>query len=72
MKELVLFVFTLSLILIISGYLEMYVDNKKFKNTVEYRFIPRNVYDSLGYNNLDEQFSYMFNVNDARNRTNLV
>jgi hypothetical protein len=72
MKELVLFVFTLSLILIISGYLEMYFDNKKFKNTVEYRFIPRNVYDSLGHNNLDEQFSYMFNVNDARNRTNLV
>ena len=72
MKELVLFVFTLSLILIISGYLEMYFDNKKFKNTVEYRFIPRNVYDSFGYNNLDEQFSFMFNVNDARNRTNLV
>jgi hypothetical protein len=72
MKEIVLFVLILSLILIVSGYLEMYFDNKKIKNTIEYRFVPRNVYDSLDYNNLHDQFSYMFNADDARNRTNLV
>ena len=56
----------------ISGYLEMYFDNKKIKNEVEYRFLPRNVYDDLDYNNLEDQYSFMFDANDARNQTNLV
>ena len=72
MKTLILFVFFIGFILLISGYLELYFDNKKIKNEVEYRFIPRNVYDDLDYNNLEDQFSFMFDADDARNQTNLV
>ena len=72
MKPFILFIFFLGFILMISGYLEMYFDNKKIKNEVEYRFLPRNVYDDLDYNNLEDQYSFMFDANDARNQTNLI
>jgi len=72
MKIIVLFILLIGIILLISGYLELYFKSKEIKTEVEYRFVPRNVYDQLEYNNLDEQFSYMFNANDVRNNTNLI
>ena len=72
MKIIVLFVLLIGIILLISGYLELYFKSKEIKTEVEYRFVPRNVYDQLEYNNLDEQFSYMLNANDVRNNTNLI
>ena len=72
MKIIVLFVLLVGIILLISGYLELYFKSKEIKTEVEYRFVPRNVYDQLESNNLDEQFSYMFNANDVRNNTNLI
>ena len=72
MKIIVLFVLLVGIILLVSGYLELYFKSKEIKTEVEYRFVPRNVYDQIGYNNLDEQFSYMFNANDVRNNTNLI
>ena len=72
MKIIVLFVLSIGIILLISGYLELYFKSKEIKTEIEYRFVPRNVYDQLEYNNLDEQFSYMFNANDVRNNTNLI
>ena len=72
MKIIVLFILLIGIILLISGYLELYFKSKEIKTEIEYRFVPRNVYDQLEYNNLDEQFSYMFNANDVRNNTNLI
>ena len=72
MKILVLFVLLVGVILLVSGYLELYFKSKEIKTEIEYRFVPRNVYDQIEYNNLDEQFSYMFNANDVRNNTNLI
>ena len=72
MKIIVLFVLLVGIILLVSGYLELYFKSKEIKTEVEYRFVPRNVYDQLEYNNLEEQFSYMFNANDVRNNTNLI
>jgi hypothetical protein len=72
MKIIVLFVLLVGIILLVSGYLELYFKSKEIKTEVEYRFVPRNVYDQIEYNNLDEQFSYMFNANDVRNNTNLI
>jgi len=72
MKIIVLFILLVGIILLVSGYLELYFKSKEIKTEVEYRFVPRNVYDQLEYNNLDEQFSYMFNANDVRNNTNLI
>lgn len=72
MKEIFLFFFLLGIIFLISGYLEMYFDNKNTKTNVEYRFVPRNVYDNIASNNLDNQFDFLFNANDTRNRSNLI
>jgi len=72
MKIIILFVLLVGIILLVSGYLELYFKSKEIKTEVEYRFVPRNVYDQLESNNLDEQFSYMFNANDVRNNTNLI
>lgn len=72
MKEIILFLLLLGIILIISGYLEMYFDNKQITNKTEYRFIPRDVFDSIESNNLNNQFDFMFNASDVRNQSNLV
>ena len=72
MKIIILFVLLVGIILLVSGYLELYFKSKEIKTEVEYRFVPRNVYDQLESNNLDEQFSYMSNANDVRNNTNLI
>jgi hypothetical protein len=71
MKEIILFFFLLGIIFVISGYLEMYFDNKNTETKTEYRFVPRNVYDTIG-SNIDNQFDYIFDVGDARNKSNLI
>jgi hypothetical protein len=72
MKIVILFILLIGIILLVSGYLELYFKSKELKTEIEYRFIPRTVYDQLETNNLEEQFSYMFNANDPRNNTNLI
>ena len=72
MKIIVLFILLVGIILLVSGYLELYFKSKEIKTEVEYRFVPRNIYDQLESNDLNEQFSYMFNANDARNNTNMI
>ena len=72
MKILILFLFLIGIILLVSGYLELFFRSKEMKNKIEYRFVPRNVYDKIESNDLEEQFSFMFNANDVRNNTNLI
>ena len=72
MKILILFLFLIGIILLVSGYLELFFASKEMKNRIEYRFVPRNVYDQIESNDLEEQFSFMFNANDVRNNTNLI
>ena len=72
MKLIILFILLIGIILLVSGYLELYFKSKEIKTEVEYRFLPRSVYDNMDSNNLDEQFSYMFDANDTRNNTNLI
>jgi hypothetical protein len=72
MKIIVLFILLVGIILLVSGYLELYFKSKEIKTEVEYRFVPRNIYDQLESNDLDDQFSYMFNATDVRNNTNLI
>lgn len=72
MKILILFLFLIGIILLVSGYLELFFASKEMKNKIEYRFVPRNVYDQIESNDLEEQFSFMFNADDVRNNTNLI
>ena len=64
--------FLIGIILLVSGYLELFFASKEMKNKIEYRFVPRNVYDQIESNDLEEQFSFMFNADDVRNNTNLI
>ena len=70
-------IITLSLLLIgivfvLMGYTDMFYNTKSTEKVVEYRFIPRDVHDNIESTDLDEQFSFMFDATDNRNRTNLV
>ena len=64
--------FIIGFIFLINGYLELNFKNKIKNKEIEYRYIPRNVYDNMESNNLDEQFNLMFDSNDIRLRTNLI
>ena len=72
MKIIVLFILLIGIILLVSGYLELYFKSKEISTEVEYRFVTRNVYDHLDSTNLEHQFSYMFDATDARNNTNMI
>lgn len=54
------------------GYIELFYNEKKEEKVVEYRFIPRDVYDNIESNDLVDQFSFMFDAGDVRFNTNLV
>ena len=70
-------IITLSLLLVgivfvLMGYIELFYNEKKEETVVEYRFIPRDVYDNIESNDLVDQFSFMFDSGDVRFNTNLV
>ena len=69
MKEIMLTLLLVGIIFITNGYLEI---NTKKEKEIEYRYIPRNVYESIESNNMEDDFSFMFNSEDIRNKTNLV
>ena len=72
MRQLSLFLLLIGFVLVLMGYLEIYFNSQKKEKKIEYRFIPRSVYDQIQSNDLDEQFSYMFDATDLRNTNNLV
>ena len=72
MKQLSLFLLLVGFVLLLMGYLEIYFNSQKKEKKIEYRFIPRNVYDQIQSNDLEDQFSYMFDATDLRNTNNLI
>lgn len=72
MNTIVFFIILIGSVLIFMGILEMEFNRKSGCKKIEYRVIPRNIYDEINTTDLTEQFSYMFNANDSRNRTNLI
>lgn len=60
-------------VLIFTGLLELEFNRKKKCKNVEYRVVPRNIYESIKSDNqLQDEFNFMFDANDVRNITNLV
>ena len=72
MNILTLLLFLLGIVFMVMGYIEMFYNSKDEEKVIEYRFVPRNVYDSIGSDNLNDQFNFMFDATDTRNKTNLV
>lgn len=62
MKSLSLIFFTLSIVFIVIGYMELKIRQKQNKNEIEYRFIPRNILeDQFNNSDLTTSFKDMFN-----------
>ena len=72
MKVINFLILLIGSVLIFTGLLEMEFNRKKKCEKIEYRVIPRNIYDNISSKDLEDQFKYMFDANDSRNRTNLV
>ena len=72
MKTINFFILLIGSVLIFMGILEMEFNRKKGCKKIEYRVIPRNIYDEISTTDLKDQFSFMFDSNDSRNNTNLV
>jgi hypothetical protein len=60
------------IVFILIGYIDLFYKETEVEKKVEYRFVPRDVYDNIESNNLDDQFNFMFDATDVRNNTNLV
>ena len=62
----------IGIVFILMGYIDLFYKEKTVEEKVQYRFVPRNVYDNIASNDLDEQFGFMFDTTDVRFNTNLV
>lgn len=66
MKSLVLVLLVLGLILMALGYQKKLITNTETKTIVEYRFIPRSIYeDQFGPVKLESSFQDMFEKQDV-------
>lgn len=72
MEIITLSILLIGIVFVLMGYIELFYNEKKEETVVEYRFIPRDVYDNIESNDLVDQFSFMFDAGDVRFNTNLV
>ena len=64
MKSLTLIFFTLSIVCIVIGYMELKIQTKQKQKTIEYRFVPREIIDSqFNQINLENSFENLFGNN---------
>jgi hypothetical protein len=59
MKTFTLFLFTLGVVMMTIGYMDIFIKSKKADRQIEYRFVPRDVYAEIAdikpkYNDLFE------------------
>ena len=64
MKSLALFIFIIGVIYLVMGYTEMEMKSKKSKKEIEYRFVPRSVYDEIGTIEVSDKYNDLFLLND--------
>jgi len=66
MKSLVIVLLVLGLIMMTLGYQKKLIQNMETKTVIEYRFIPRSIYeDQFGPANLEGSFQDMFEKQDV-------
>jgi hypothetical protein len=65
MKSLSLLVLVVGIVFITVGYMDNKVQNLKSEKKIEYRFVPRSIYDEqIKPANLNDTFSTMFSAID--------
>jgi len=66
MKSLVIVLLVIGLIMMALGYQKKLIQNMETKTVIEYRFIPRSIYeDQFGPINLEGSFQDMFEKQDV-------
>ncbi len=66
MKSLVIVLLVLGLIMMALGYQKKLIQNMETKTVIEYRFIPRSIYeDQFGPVKLEDSFQDMFEKQDV-------
>ena len=66
MKSLVIFIFVIGLILLTTGYQKKLAKTVEIHREVEYRFIPRSIYEEqVGQPNVSQSFADMFEKQDV-------
>lgn len=64
MKSIVFVLFTFSIVMLVMGYMEIKLNEKKDEKVIEYRFIPRSILDEqFNQVELTQNFSDMFDKN---------
>lgn len=62
----------IGIVFVLMGYTNLFYNEKQEKKLIEYRFIPRDVYDNIESTNLVDQFSFMNDATDLTRKTNLI
>jgi hypothetical protein len=66
MKSFVMLFFVIGIVMLAIGYQKKVITNTKTKTIVEYRFIPRTLYDEqTSPSNLEQSFKDMFSKQDV-------
>jgi hypothetical protein len=66
MKSVVMLFFVIGIVMLAIGYQKKVITNTKTKTIVEYRFIPRTLYDEqTSPSNLEQSFKDMFSKQDV-------
>tara|TARA_Y200000002_G_scaffold195459_1_gene161485 strand:+ start:532 stop:765 length:234 start_codon:yes stop_codon:yes gene_type:complete len=60
MKSLALVFFVAGIVFLVVGYTEMEILEKREVRDVEYRFVPRSVYDQIGSIEVSEYYNDLF------------
>lgn len=66
MKSIILFLFVIGIVMMALGYQKKMIKNETIKTIVEYRYIPRSIYDEqLSQPNIEKNFADMFKNEDV-------
>jgi hypothetical protein len=64
MKQFTLFFFILAVVFITMGYMEIYLSSLKNEKIIEYRYVPRSIYDDIGTIEVSEKYNDLFENTD--------
>lgn len=64
MKQFTLFFFILAVVFITMGYMEIYLSSLKNEKVIEYRYVPRSIYDDIGTIEISDKYNDLFENTD--------
>ena len=65
MKTVALILFVTGIVFLVMGYTELDMKQKEETKKIEYRYVPRTVYDEIGMIEVNDNFNDMFVESDV-------